>query len=66
VLEHPLDRVVVLRGCGGCARATGVATRKERGGGATMTGALYRRRGGEWGMGRGWRAIGSKIGAGGG
>jgi hypothetical protein len=31
VLEHPLDKVVVLRGWGACARATGVGSGKERG-----------------------------------
>jgi hypothetical protein len=31
VLKHPLDGVMVLRGWGGCARAVGVGSGKERG-----------------------------------
>jgi hypothetical protein len=56
VLEHPLDGVVVLRGWGGCARAAGVGSGKERERGVvTAMGVLYRRRGGEWGTGHGRR-----------
>jgi hypothetical protein len=36
VLEHPLDGVMVLRG--GCARAVGVGSRKERGRGEALGG----------------------------
>jgi hypothetical protein len=31
MLKHPLDGVAVLRGWGGCARAVGVGSGKERG-----------------------------------
>jgi hypothetical protein len=44
MLEHPLDGVVVLRG--GCARAVGVGSRKERGCGEALGGVGPARRSG--------------------
>jgi hypothetical protein len=63
VLEHPMDGVTVLRGWGVCARVAGVGSGKERGGTA-VTNTLYRRRGGEWGMGCGRRHAAMRHGEG--
>jgi hypothetical protein len=51
VLDHPLDGVTVLMGGVGVLGRPELRA-KRKGGEAAATDALYRRHGGEWGMGR--------------
>jgi hypothetical protein len=64
MLEHPLDGVVGLRG-GGVARVAKAGSGKERGS-AVVTGALYRRHGGEGGRAAGGAMRSEACGEGGG